>query len=110
VAHFAKLDENNVVLEVNVVDNDKLLDGNGVEQEQMGIGFLITWSGGHPYWKQTSYNGNMRKNYAGRDFTYDPARDAFIPPRPTENATLNEATCQWIVPVVEVIAADSLPA
>lgn len=110
MAHFAKLDENNVVLEVHVVHNNELLDENGVEREQKGIDFLVAWSGGYPHWKQTSYNGNMRKNYAGLGYTYDPVRDAFIPPQPTPDAVLDEATCQWIVPVVDPIAADSIGA
>lgn len=108
MAHFAKLDENNNVLEVNVVHNNVLLDENGVEQEQKGIDFLVAWSGGYPHWKQTSYNGNFRKNYAGLGYTYDAARDAFIPPRPSADATLDEATCQWIVPAIELsLGADS---
>jgi len=99
MANFAKLDENNVVLQVNVVDNNELLDENGVEQEQNGIDFLVKWSGGYPYWKQTSYNGNMRKNYAGIGYTYDPVRDAFIPPKPYPSWILNEQTCLWDPPV-----------
>ena len=110
MAHFAKLDENNVVLEVHVVHNNELLDENGVEQEQKGIDFLIAWSGGHPYWKQTSYNKRIRKNCAAIGYTYDPVRDAFIPPQPTPDAVLDEETCQWIVPVVDVVAADSIGA
>lgn len=98
MAHFAKLDENNNVLEVHVVYNHLLLDENGVEQEQKGIDWLTEWSGGHPYWKQTSYNRNFRKNYCGPDWAYDPVRDAFLPPKPSADATLDEATCQWIVP------------
>ena len=98
MAHFAKLDENNVVLEVNVVHNNELLDENGVEQEQRGIDFLVAWSGGYLHWKQTSYNGNFRKNYAAIGGTYDAVRDAFIPPKPSADATLDEATCKWIVP------------
>jgi hypothetical protein len=108
MAHFAKLDENNNVLEVHVVHNNELLDENGFEQEQKGIDFLVAWSGGYPYWKQTSYNGNFRKNYAGLGYTYDAARDAFIPPKPSADATLDEATCQWIVPAIELnLGADS---
>lgn len=99
MAHFAKLDENNVVLEVNVVDNENLLDVNGVEREEIGIAFLILWSGGYTRWKQTSYNGNFRKNYAGIGHTYDPNRDAFIPPKPFESWVLNEDTCLWDAPV-----------
>ena len=110
MAHFAKLDENNVVLEVNALDNHVLLDENGVEQEWKGVWFLQNWSGGYPYWKQTSFNGRIRKNPAGIGYTYDPQRDAFIPPKPTPDAVLDEETCQWIVPVVDVVAADSIGA
>jgi len=110
MAHFAKLDQNNVVLEVHVVHNNELLDQNGQEQEWKGVWFLQTWSGGYPYWKQTSYNGNFRKNFAGVGYTYDAARDAFIAPQPTPDAVLNEETCQWIVPVVDVVAANSIGA
>lgn len=99
MAHFAKLDQNNIVLEVHVVHNNELLDENGVEKEEKGIEFLINWSGGHLYWKQTSYNGNFRKNYAGIGFLYDEQRDAFIPPKPFESWELDEKTCNWISPV-----------
>lgn len=92
MAHFAKLDENNIVLEVNVVNNDVLDMSN---EEASGIAFLTEWSGGYSNWKQTSYNGNFRKNYAGISFTYDTARDAFIPPKCHDEATLNESTCLW---------------
>jgi len=99
MAHFAKLDENNVVLQVNVVDNENLLDSNGIEQEEVGIAFLVQWSGGYANWKQTSYNGNIRKNYAGIGYVYDAVRDAFIPPKPYESWVLNEDTCTWESPV-----------
>lgn len=100
MAHFAKLDANNVVLEVNVVHNNELLDENGVEQEQQGIDFLVNWSGGYPYWKQTSYNGNFRKNYAGIGYTYLPFPiDGFAPPRPYPSWNLDPDTCQWVAPV-----------
>lgn len=99
MAHFAKLDENNVVLEVNVVHNNELLDENGQESEQKGIDFLINWSGGYTGWKQTSYNSTFRKNYAGIGYIYDPQRDAFIPPKPFNSWTLNETTCLWDPPV-----------
>jgi hypothetical protein len=99
MAHFAKLNENNIVLEVNVVDNEHLLDANGIEREELGIAFLVQWSGGYPYWKQTSYNGNIRKNYAGIGFTYDAVRDAFIEPQIYPSWVLNETTCQWEPPV-----------
>ena len=98
MAHFAKLDENNVVLEVNVVNNNDLLQ-DGIESEAKGIQFLIDWSGGYTNWKQTSYNRNIRKNYAGIGFTYDAQRDAFVPPQPFPSWTLNEDTCLWDAPV-----------
>lgn len=97
MAHFAKLDENNVVLEVHCVNNNELMV-DGAESEAKGIEFLVNWSGGHPYWKQTSYNGSMRKNYAAIGYTYDPDRDAFIPIKPADNYVLDEQTCQWIEP------------
>ena len=95
MAHFAKLDENNVVLEVHCVHNNELMV-DGVESEAKGVAFLVMWSGGYPYWKQTSYNGTMRKNYAGIGYTYDSDRDAFIPPQPDDTYVLDEQTCQWI--------------
>jgi hypothetical protein len=98
MAHFAKLDENNVVLEVNSVHNDELLV-DGVEMEAKGVAFLVMWSGGYPFWKQTSYNGNIRKNYAGIGYTYDAQRDAFIPQQPFSSWTLNEDSCLWQPPV-----------
>ena len=98
MAHFAKLNKNNVVLEVNVVNNRELLDGNGQESEAKGIEFLTAWSGGYTNWKQTSYNGRIRKNYAGIGYTYDSGRDAFIPPKPYASWTLNESTCLWEAP------------
>jgi len=93
MAHFAKLDENNVVTTVVVVNNSELLV-DGVELEAKGIEFLISLFG-DSNWKQTSYNGNFRKNYAGIGYTYDPQRDAFIPPKPDGNYVLDEQTCQW---------------
>jgi hypothetical protein len=98
MAHFAKLDENNVVLEVHCVHNNELLDENGIEQEQKGIDFLINWSNGYLAWKQTSYNGSFRKNYAGIGYTYDPQHDAFIPPKPFPSWLLN-ADAQWEAPI-----------
>ena len=93
MAHFAQLDENNIVLKVIVVHNNELLD-NGVESEAKGVAFCQSLFGGN--WIQTSFNGSRRKNYAGVGFTYDVQRDAFIAPRP-EGAdwTLDEQTCVW---------------
>jgi hypothetical protein len=98
MAHFAKLDENNVVLEVHCVHNNELMV-DGVESEAKGVAFLVMWSGGYPFWKQTSYNGTMRKNYAGIGYTYDAQRDAFLPPQPFASWVLNEQTCQWDSPI-----------
>lgn len=106
MAHFAKIDENNVVIQVVVVDNKDTADASGVEKEHIGAAFLERLLGGT--WKQTSYNGNKRKNYAGMGYTFDAARDAFIPPKPTDDAVLDEETCQWIVPTAESIGADSI--
>lgn len=99
MAHFAKLDENNTVIDINVVENKNLLDNNGVEHESLGVAFLIMWSNGYSNWKQTSYNGNFRKNYAGIGYIYDSARDAFIPPQPFNSWVLNEQSCLWEAPV-----------
>jgi hypothetical protein len=98
MAYFAKLDENNVVLEVLAVHNNELLQ-DGVESEAKGIQFLVDWSGGYTNWKQTSYNRRIRKHYAGIGYTYDYARDAFIPPQSFPSWVLNEETCLWDAPV-----------
>jgi hypothetical protein len=93
MAHFAQLDESNIVTQVIVVHNNELLD-NGVESEAKGAAFCQSLLGGN--WIQTSYNGNIRKNYAGIGYIYDQTRDAFIPPKPEEgNWVLNEDTCLW---------------
>lgn len=96
MAHFAKLDENNIVLEIHVVSND-VLDQNN--EEISGIQFLTEWSNGYTNWKQTSYNSRIRKNYAGIGYSYDEARDAFIPPKPFNSWILNEETCLWQPPI-----------
>lgn len=95
MAHFAELDANNVVLRVIVVGNKDTADANGVEKESIGVAFCERLFGGT--WIQTSYNANFRKNYAGIGYTYDATRDAFIPPKPDGDCTLNEQTCQWEV-------------
>ncbi len=96
MAHFAQL-ENNIVKQVIVVSNQDILDENGQENEQKGIDFCSNLLGGT--WKQTSYNGNIRKNYAGIGYTYDEGRDAFIAPKPFNSWLLDETTCQWKAPV-----------
>ena len=98
MAHFAKIGLNSKVIEVQSVHNNELLDANGVEQEANGIDFLTKLTG-WSIWKQTSYNGNIRKNFAGIGYTYDEDKDAFIPPKPFNSWTLNETTCLWEAPV-----------
>jgi hypothetical protein len=100
MAHFAQLDENNIVTQVIVVSNDDIKDSIGNESELTGIAFCKSLLGPNTIWKQTSYNNNIRKNYAGIGFTYDATRDAFIAPKPFNSWILNESTCIWESPVV----------
>ena len=95
MAHFAQLDENNVVVSVIVVDNKDTADANGVEKEYIGAAFCERLFGGT--WKQTSYNGNIRKNYAGIGYTYQADIDAFVPQKPYPSWTL-DANAQWQAP------------
>lgn len=97
MAHFAQLDENNVVTQVIVVHNNELME-NGVEVEAKGIAFCQSLFPGTT-WRQTSYNGSIRKNYAGVGFTYDAELDAFIPPQPYPSWTVNQETCRWEAPI-----------
>jgi hypothetical protein len=97
MAHFAQLDENNVVTQVIVVDNKDTSDANGVEKEHIGAAFCERLLGGT--WKQTSYNANLRKNYAGIGYTFNAGIDAFVPPKPYNSWVLNEITAQWEAPV-----------
>lgn len=78
MAHFARLDENNTVLEVIVVANNDILDENGNESEEKGIAFCRMLLGTDTTWKQTSYNGSFRGNFAGIGMLYDPEQDIFI--------------------------------
>tara|TARA_Y100000296_G_C5035484_1_gene187035 strand:+ start:242 stop:631 length:390 start_codon:yes stop_codon:yes gene_type:complete len=108
MASFAKIGLDSKVIEVLSVHNDELKDSNGNEVEQLGIDFLTILTG-WSVWKQTSYNTRrgehrlgktpLRKNHAGKGYTYDQARDAFIPPQPYPSWVLNEDTCQWEAPV-----------
>ena len=94
MAHFAQLD-GDTVMQVIVVANEELME-NGAESEAKGIAFCQSLFGGE--WRQTSYNANFRKNYAGIGFTYDAQRDAFIPQKPYPSWILNENTCLWDAP------------
>ena len=96
MAHFAKLDENNVVTQVVVVANKDTADADGVEKEHIGAAYLESLLGGT--WKQTSYHGNIRKNYAGIGYTYDADIDAFVAPKPYPSWVLDE-NAQWQAPV-----------
>jgi len=114
MAHFAKLDSDNKVLEIYVVTNEVILDEYGIEQEQLGIDFLNNLSGigwelqEGESWKQTSYNATFRKNYASKGHTYDSTRDAFIGPQPYPSWILNEDTCQWEPPVPEPVYEEGI--
>ena len=95
MAHFAKLGVGNIIERVEVVSNDIATN------EQAGVDFLNTLYGTRDVWKQTSYNGNIRKNFASIGYSYDQARDAFIPPKPFNSWTLDEDTCLWEAPVAK---------
>jgi|TARA_R110000824_G_scaffold3080_1_gene14097 hypothetical protein len=104
MAHFAKLDDNNIVLAVHALGNKVTENSESVEDENIGIAYL-TKIHQHSNWKQTSYNTTggvhrlggtpLRKNYAGKGYTYDEGRDAFIPPKPFNSWILDEDTCLW---------------
>jgi len=89
MAHYAFLDKDNIVTEV--------ITGRNEHEVVDGISDWETYYGNFRGQKcvRTSYNGNIRKNYAGIGFTYDESRDAFIPPKPEGNWALNEETCLW---------------
>ena len=97
MAHFAELDDNNVVLRVIVVGNKDTSTPDGTEVESIGVAFCQRLFGGN--WKQTSYNGNFRKRYAGIGYTYNETLDAFIPPQSYPSWTLDNATADWVAPV-----------
>lgn len=97
MAHFAELDENNVVKRVIVVSNADTSDAHGVEKEHIGAAFCERLLGG--VWKQTSYNNSIRKRYAGVGFTYNAELDAFVAPKPYASWVLNNTTADWEAPV-----------
>lgn len=90
MAHFAEIDSTNTVVRVLVVPD---------REEHRGQDFLANDLGLGGTWVQTSYNGNIRKNYAGIGMSYDADRDAFIAPQPFASWVLNEDTCQWEAPI-----------
>ena len=95
MAHFAKLNSDNIVERVEVVSNDV------ATTEKAGVDFLNNFYDTNDVWKQTSYNGNIRKNFASIGFQYDQKRDAFIAPKPFNSWILNEDTCRWEAPVAK---------
>ena len=95
--YFAELNTNNIVIDVVTVNDENILDENGNESEAVGISFLKKTFGENKNWKQTSYSGTIRKNYAGIGYTYDSIRDAFISPIPYDGCLLDETTCKWII-------------
>ena len=99
MAHFARVNEDWIVEQVIVVNNDVLKNDLGVECDWLGEQFCQSLYGKHTKWIQTSYNGRIYKNYAGVDYSFDPHRNAFIPPKPYESWILNEDTCRWDPPV-----------
>lgn len=99
MAHFAELDENNVVLRVLVISNNDILDENGQESESVGIAFCKKLFNSKNEWVQTSYNSRIRKRYAGVGYTYDKNLNAFILPRPYASWLLDDGTLDWIAPV-----------
>jgi hypothetical protein len=97
MAHFAKIDENNIVRRVVVINNSVLLDSDGNEQESLGVEFCAqTFSG---TWKQTSYNSNIRKNFASLGYSYNSSIDAFVPPKPFDSWVLDTEIAEYVAPV-----------
>jgi hypothetical protein len=99
MAHFAQLDDNNVVVQVIVVSNETLGNLPFPESEPVGVAFCQSLLGQDTVWKQTSYNSSFRVRYAGIGYTYSVSHDAFISPQPFPSWTLNETTLDWDPPV-----------
>ena len=107
MAHFAQLDENNVVTQVIVVGNSDTADVNGVESENIGVAFCQSLLGAETNWKQTSYNANMRGNYAGIGMKYMSgvatlgvgSTDVFMPEQPYASWTISTTEAVWVSPL-----------
>ena len=102
MAHFAKIDFNNKVTQVNVVNNEVIVDKNGDEVEQKGIDFLEELTG-YPNWVQCSYNKNFRGNYPSKGYIWDSANNMFFPPQPYPSWTKNLETARWEAPIAKPI-------
>lgn len=98
MAHFAQLDDNNVVINVLVIGDEDCVDEDGNESEAVGVTFCQSLMGADTNWKQTSYNHNMRFRYGSPGYTYDASLDAFIEPKPYPSWTLNASTADWEPP------------
>ena len=98
MAHFAQIDDNNVVLNVLVIADEDCQDSDGNESEAVGVAFCQALVGADTNWKQTSYNNNMRTRYAVIGGTYNPTLDAFVNPQPYASWTLNNTTKDWEPP------------
>ena len=101
MAHFAQLDDTNVVINVIVVDNRDTTDTDGNEVEALGVAFCKKLFGADTNWKQTSYNGRIRERYAGVGMTYDAELDKFLHPRPFPSWVLTPDTHAWTPPIPE---------
>ena len=99
MAHFACLDENNIVTRVIVVSNEDTSDSNGVEVEEIGVAFCKKLLGADTRWKQTSYNNNFRVRYAGIGYLWNEELSAFIPPKPFDSWKLDNETADWVSPL-----------
>jgi hypothetical protein len=97
MAHFAQLDENNVVISVVKVNNEDILE-NGIENEQLGIEFCKQLHGPNTRWVQTSYNNNFRRMYAHLGDIYNQEYDIFLSPKPFPSWTFNTTTKDWEAP------------
>ena len=114
MAHFAQLNSDNVVTQVIVVGNDDTSDSNGTETESIGVAFCQKLLGADTNWKQTSYNGNMRGNYAGIGYTYMSnvatlgvgSTDVFIAQQPHASWTISSTVAQWEAPITQPTLTD----
>ena len=98
MAHFTKLDENNIVIDIVKIDNSVMLNNDGTESEEKGKDFLNNLFG-EATWVQTSYNNNFRKQYAGIGYTYDITNDVFIIPQGVYNSWTLDSNFNWQSPV-----------
>lgn len=99
MAHFAELDQNNIVIRVIIVNNEVITDENNEEQESLGINFCKSIFGENTNWKQTSYNSSFRGNYAGKGYIYSEDLDAFYAPQPYNSWNLNTESFIWESPI-----------